>query len=84
MAAMQKIDPLFDVKLELARWKYVLAQTILTPEFEKHGFGYVDPERMKKTIQANVLSYGIKKPPTPDEIYTLSMLPPKSQRMLKS
>ena len=84
MLAMQKLDPLFNVDLELARWKYVVAQTILTPEVEKHGYGYVDPARMKQTIEANALSYGIKTPPTLAEMYTSSLLPPKAQRMLKA
>jgi NitT/TauT family transport system substrate-binding protein len=74
-------DPLFDVKLEKARLDMLLADAVLTPGVKTNGLGYVDPARMKLTIQVNSEAYGIQNPPTLEVIYTTEFLPPQSERM---
>jgi NitT/TauT family transport system substrate-binding protein len=81
MAAMKKRDPLFDEKLELARWELVRDQAYLTPATRQHGFGHVDPARMDLVISANAEAYGIATPPTAAQLYTTRFLPPPAERM---
>ncbi len=81
MKALTAYDPLFDTKLELARFQMALSEAILTDAVKKNGFGYVDPARMALTISANSQAYGIAKPITPDQLYTTQFLPPQAQRM---
>jgi NitT/TauT family transport system substrate-binding protein len=81
MAAMVARDPLFDAKLELARWKFVETNCYLTPPVKQNGFGYIDPARIDLTIKANAEAYGIANPPTPAQLYTTRFLPSQADRM---
>jgi NitT/TauT family transport system substrate-binding protein len=83
-AAMKSVlayDPLFDLKLEAARFDMALTEAILTPYVMKNGFGSVDPARMQLTISANSEAYGITNPISLDQLYTTKFLPPQSDRM---
>ena len=81
MAAMKARDPLFDIKLESARWDFVRDNAYLTPAVKKEGFGYVDPQRMELTIRANAEAYGIDNPPRLNQLYSTQFLPPQAERM---
>lgn len=74
-------QPLLDVKLEKQRLGMLLRNDILTPTVKKHGLGYVNPARMKRTIEVNSEAYGFPNPPTLQEVYTTKFLPPQSKRM---
>jgi len=74
-------DAFFNVKLEKDRLSMLLEDDVLTPEVKANGLGYVDPARMKQTIEANAEVYGFKTVPTVDEVSTSQFLPPKSERM---
>ena len=81
VAAVKKLDPLFDTDLELQRFNLVLKEAILTDYVRKNGFGSIDPARMALTIAANASAYSIATPPTADQMYTTTMLPPQADRM---
>lgn len=81
LETLKRMDPLLDVKLEKARLSMLLDDDILTPAVKKHGLGYVNPARMKRTIEVNSEAYGFKHPPTLAEVYTTKFLPPLSDRM---
>lgn len=81
MQAMKEIEPLYDVKLEAARLKFLLDKGVLkSPSFETNGLGYVDPARMALTIKTNSDAYKIAAPAA-DKVYTTEYLPPSAERM---
>ncbi len=81
MKSVLTYDPLFDTKLEAARFEMALNEAILTPYVRANGFGTVDPARMALTIAANSEAYGITNPITPEQLYTTKFLPPLAERM---
>jgi len=82
MAAMKARDSLFDPKLELARWKLVQDDAILTPAVRQNGLGIIDPDRIKLLISLNAEAYNIATPPTPAQLVTTEFLPPQNERMV--
>jgi len=81
MRAMKEIEPLYDVKLEAARLKFLMDRGVLkSPSFEQNGLGYVDPARMALTIQTNADAFKITAPAA-NKIYTTEYLPAAGERM---
>jgi NitT/TauT family transport system substrate-binding protein len=78
-----KVEPLLNPDIERERLKLALACCILTRNVLEHGYGGIDPARLKKSIAIITQGYGLPREPAPDEIYDASFLPPEKDRMLK-
>lgn len=82
IASLKKRDPLLKDALELDRYKYVAEHAIYTDNVRKNGIGAIDKERLARSIAAVSESFGVKNPPTPDQIATDRFLPPRDKRLL--
>ena len=75
-------DTLLNAQVELDRLKMVMRDQLLTPAVREHGWGYIDPARMQRTVDLNAQAYAITPPPKPEEISTTRFLPPDSDRLV--
>jgi NitT/TauT family transport system substrate-binding protein len=82
VAMVAKSQPLLNTEVELERLQLALECCINTANVKKHGFGGVDPERLKRTIGLISEGYGLPRQPTPDEMFDSSFLPPQQERMV--
>lgn len=80
IGTIAKVDPLAKVDLEKARLIFVLERAMLTTTFKANGFGHVDADRMKKSIEVAAEAYALKAVPKPEDIYTTRFLPPADAR----
>jgi NitT/TauT family transport system substrate-binding protein len=81
--AALKTEPLLNPDIERERLKLALACCILTQTVIEHGYGDIDPERLKKAIGIITQGYGLPREVSPDEIFNGSFLPPEQERKLK-
>lgn len=82
IASLKTRDPLMNDTLELDRYKYVAQHAIETDNVRKNGLGAIDKARWARSIAVVAEVFGVKTPPTPDQIATDKFLPPKDKRML--
>jgi NitT/TauT family transport system substrate-binding protein len=80
VASVLPHDTLLDKNVELGRLKMVIKDDLLTPAFKEHGWGYIDPARMQRTVNLNAEVYHVVPAPSADTIYTTRFLPPESER----
>ncbi len=73
-------DPLIDPKVELQRLQMVIDDDLLTPAFKEHGWGYIDPARMQRTVNLNAEIYHITPAPAADTVYSTKFLPGQDER----
>jgi NitT/TauT family transport system substrate-binding protein len=78
-----KFEPLLNPDIERERLKLALACCIATPNVLKHGYGGVDPARLKRSIALITQGYGLPREPSPEETFDASYLPPEAERMVK-
>jgi NitT/TauT family transport system substrate-binding protein len=70
--------------VELERLEMALAQNFVTDEVRANGFGGVDPERFARAVEQIALTYEFQNdPPSVDDIFDASFLPPAEERMLE-
>jgi NitT/TauT family transport system substrate-binding protein len=79
LATVLAHDKLLDPDVELARMQMVIHDDLLTPATKEHGWGYIDPARMTRSIALNATTYHIDPPPAPELIYTTLYLPPAAE-----
>jgi NitT/TauT family transport system substrate-binding protein len=68
--------------LELDRYKFIAERAILTPSVKQHGVGHLDKARLERAIATIAEAFGVKNPPTADQIATEKFLPPREARIL--
>jgi len=68
--------------IELERLKMSLRDNFVTPWVKANGFGGVDMERLKKSIDQIALTYDFKNRPTAEDIFDSQYLPPAAERKL--
>lgn len=83
IAATKQREAILDEKVELERWK-ITAQYVGAADTSNHGLGDIRKLYVEQQVDEVVDAFGLKTRPSADGIYNLSMLPPKSQRMLKA
>jgi NitT/TauT family transport system substrate-binding protein len=81
--AALKTEPLLNPDIERERLKLALACCILTKTVIEHGYGGIDPERLKKAIGIITQGYGLPREVSSEEIFNGSFLPPEQERKLK-
>jgi NitT/TauT family transport system substrate-binding protein len=68
--------------IELERLKMSLRDNFVTPWVKANGFGGVDMERLKKSIDQIALTYDFKNRPKAEDIFTSEYLPSAAERKL--
>ncbi len=81
---MAGFDDLYDSNLERERLQIAIDTLFLGPEVEANGFGAIDPERFRRTIDQVVEGFELPTTPTPEEIFDDRFLPPLTERMLET
>jgi NitT/TauT family transport system substrate-binding protein len=81
--SLKKRDPLLDVGIEVDRLNLMIDMALKRPSVERNGVGYVDPTRLKRSIDTVTTVFKITDVPKPDEVYTGKFVPPQSERMMK-
>lgn len=79
---MKARDPMMKDDVEKMRLEIALGLTD-TKWVKEHGMSVVQPERMKRMIDAVVAAYNLPKTPTSEDVYTEKFLPPITERMVK-
>ena len=80
-SVMKAGDSLMDKDAEKLRLKIALDDLYISPEVEQVGLGGVDKARLEKTIQQVSKVFGVQ-PPTVEQVFNDSFLPPKEERAL--
>jgi NitT/TauT family transport system substrate-binding protein len=82
IASLRRRDGLLKADLELDRYKFIAERAILTPSVKQHGVGHLDKARLERAIATVAEAFGVKNPPTADQIATDKFLPPREARIL--
>ncbi|MEZ5784967.1 MAG: ABC transporter substrate-binding protein [Xanthobacteraceae bacterium] len=77
VAAVAKREPLINVKVETERLVATLQDEMNHPEIAEIGFGNINPERLKKSINILVKAKDLPRTPAVSEIFTTKFLPPE-------
>lgn len=80
--ALKRADDMVNVELEVRRFEMLRDDALLTPDVEANGLGGVTPEKMAALISTSAAAYGIANPPTAEELFDDSFLPPADERKL--
>jgi NitT/TauT family transport system substrate-binding protein len=83
VAAVAKREPLIKVAVERERLDATLKLEMNHPEIATIGFGNVDTDRLKRSIDILVEAVNLPRTPTPQEIFTPAFLPPADERPKK-
>jgi NitT/TauT family transport system substrate-binding protein len=78
IGAIKKRNALIDERVEMDRLELMLREAIATETIIKNGFSFVDPARLKYTVDVVTQSFGL---PTIDatKLYQPQYLPPRSE-----
>jgi NitT/TauT family transport system substrate-binding protein len=79
LKVMKGVDPMMKDDVEKVRLDLALSLTN-TDWVKKNGLSVVQPERLKLTIDAVAMAYGIQQPPKPEDVYSDKFLPPLAER----
>jgi NitT/TauT family transport system substrate-binding protein len=79
---MKARDPMMKEDVEKVRLDIALELTD-TPWVKKNGLSVVQPERMKRMIDAVVAAYALPVTPKAEDVYTDKFLPPIAERMIQ-
>lgn len=82
IAAMRQREPILDEKIELERWG-ITAQYVAASDTRMHGLGDIQKLTLERQVDEVVDVFGLKMKPSADAIFNTSMLPPRSERMIK-
>lgn len=82
IAALQRADDTIEADLEIRRFEMLRDNALLTEDVERNGLGGVTPEKMAALIAASSEAYGITNPPSSEDLFDDSFLPPAEDRQL--
>lgn len=83
IAAMRQREPILDEKVELERWA-ITAQYVAAPDTRAHGVGDIRKLLLEQQVDQVAEVFGLKTRPSADAIFNGSMLPARSERMVKA
>lgn len=83
IAAMRQREPILDEKVELERWG-ITAQYVAAPDTRAHGVGAIRKLLLEQQVDEVAEVFGLKTRPSADAIFNGSMLPARSERMVKA
>jgi NitT/TauT family transport system substrate-binding protein len=82
IVALKAREPLTDVAIETERQQISFDEMMLSEKVKQHGLSFVEPDRLKRQIDATVETFKLPNRPTPEMAYTDEFLPPRAVRML--
>ncbi len=82
IAATRQREPILDEKVELERWR-ITSQYVGAADTQSHGLGDIRKLYLEQQVDDIVETFSLKNRPSADGIFNLSMLPPKTERMVK-
>ena len=82
IAALKERVPLINADLELAKLRWLIKNQLVTDESRADGLGMVRAARLAKAVEVVSAAYGLKQPPTPEQIFDPSFMPPEALRKL--
>lgn len=82
IAAVRQREPILVEKVELDRWG-ITAQYVAAPDTRGHGLGDIRKLMLEQQVDEVVDVFGLKIKPSADAIFNGSMLPARSERMVK-
>lgn len=82
IAAVRQREPILVEKVELDRWG-ITAQYVAAPDTRGHGLGDIRKLMLEQQVDEVVDVFGLKVKPSADAIFNGSMLPARSERMVK-
>jgi ABC-type nitrate/sulfonate/bicarbonate transport system substrate-binding protein len=82
IAAIKQREPFLDEKVELERWR-ITAQYVGAPDTAAHGLGDIRKLLVEQQVEEVADVFGLKSRPSTDGLFNLSMLPSKTERMVK-
>lgn len=77
---MLAVEPLLNAEIEKKRLQYTLKNVMFTPWTTANGFGGVDPEKLKKSIEAVAEGYQLPASPPIEQVFDAAFLPPRPER----
>lgn len=81
--AVLKRNSVVTKPVELERLQMALAQNFITPAVKKDGFGGVQGDKLARNIQVQKEARNLKNPPSAEQVFDGSFLPPAAERMIK-
>jgi ABC-type nitrate/sulfonate/bicarbonate transport system substrate-binding protein len=82
IAAIKQREPFLDEKVELERWR-ITSQYVGAPDTAAHGLGDIRKLLVEQQVEEVADVFGLKSRPSTDGLFNLSMLPSKTERMVK-
>jgi NitT/TauT family transport system substrate-binding protein len=82
VAALQKLHPLIDAKLEEDKLRWLVKNQLTTAESRASGLGAVQPERLTKALETLAATYGLPSTPKIEDVFDGSFLPSADLRKL--
>lgn len=83
LAAMRQREPIFDEKVELARWN-ITRQYVAGPDTLNHGLGDIQPRLLEQQISDVAQAFALKASPAADSVFNRSLLPAAAARTAKA
>ncbi len=83
IAAMRRREPILGEAMELARWA-ITARYVGAPDTRSDGLGDIRKLTLEQQVDEVTEVFGLKSRPAADAIFNPSMLPPRSQRMIRT
>ena len=83
IAAMRQREPILDERIELERWG-ITAQYVGAADTRSHGLGDIRKFTLERQVDEVVDVFGLKTKPAADALFNTSMLPPRSERTIKT
>lgn len=81
--SLQKRDPLLNVDIEIDRLELMIEMGLKTPDVEKYGVSYVNPDRMNRAMAMVADAFSISPVPTVDDVFLGKYLPSAEDRRIK-
>jgi NitT/TauT family transport system substrate-binding protein len=82
MNGVMAFDNLVDEKVEKRRMQYSSSELTVSPEMKEIGVGDIKDDRMARAIGIVVEGYRLTRAPTPAEVFSRVVLPPRAEREL--
>lgn len=81
LAAIKAREPILNLEVERERWN-ITRGYVAAADTRADGLGAVRGELVSRQIADVAAVFGLEKPPAAAELYELSLLPPKAERMV--
>lgn len=81
-AAVARREPLTNVPVENARTRFIMTESMVTPDVRAHGIGYVAPGRGEGMVRLIAEAFAVANPPAVSAVFRDDFLPAAADRAL--